>query len=807
MAKLRIPFYMSLLVMVIVSMLITGCGNHSGNGQPDGDVVEENDSGTDQPPEAKPEIVITPGVTTFSENGGSGSFSVVLGSRPNGIVVINAVSQDTKEVIVSNTQLTFTANNWNISQTVVLNGVDDDLADGNQVVTIQLNINTATSDTTGYTSLTAGNISVTVTDDDTPGITVTPSSVNVSETGTSAGFDVVLNATPNGSVLVDLANADTSEIVLNAMQVAFDETNWNSAQTVTATGVDDIVADGNQVVNIALSVNTASTDSSGYKTLTNLPSVEVTVIDNDAPGITVTPFVTSFSENAGTGRFDVVLNSKPSDDVVVNIASANTNEAVVNNSTLTFTSANWSTAQSLNLTGENDDRVDGNQLVDITFSIAAVTTDATGYATLAPQSFQVTVQDDDTAGVTATTPDGTALQESPASSIRIMVVLNTQPDGNVLIDVQSNDTSEATVDKTQLTFTPTDWRTAQTITVNGVVDFIADGTQTPVIMLAVNAATTDTTGYLMVDPANVSLTVSNDDTVGVTATPTNLGSVNEGSAGNVSIVLDSQPDGDVIIDVASQDTSEAQTNKTQLTFNATNWNLAQELVVNALDDAIVDGDQSLSVALTMNPGTTDTTGYKGFNPTDIAITVVDTTVPPPLSITMFNAGTTNGNFGGRAGADARCINAAPVSCAGKAKIHAFLSTTTSDEIRDMPGNFEYNTSVAIEGPTGTRISNDWNGLLVDSTGNLLSSLATAGVLPANVRWWSGTLSNGTSIGLDSFSCTNWTNSASGQFDNGIAGSSVQTDRRWLSDGTFGITFVVTNVKCNTQNYVLCICGK
>ena len=148
--------------MVIVSMLITGCGNHSGNGQPDGDVVEENDSGTDQPPEAKPEIVITPGVTTFSENGGSGSFSVVLGSRPNGIVVINAVSQDTKEVIVSNTQLTFTANNWNISQTVVLNGVDDDLADGNQVVTIQLNINTATSDTTGYTSLTTGNISVTV---------------------------------------------------------------------------------------------------------------------------------------------------------------------------------------------------------------------------------------------------------------------------------------------------------------------------------------------------------------------------------------------------------------------------------------------------------------------------------------------------------------------------------------------------------------------------------------------------------------------------------------------------------------------
>ena len=77
----------------------------------------------------------------------------------------------------------------------------------------------------------------------------------------------------------------------------------------------------------------------------------------------------------------------------------------------------------------------------------------------------------------------------------------------MVITVASSDDSEGSVDKSSLSFSPSDWSSAQTVTVTGLDDLLADGSQTYSVILTVNTgSTTDTTGYAELDPDDVSVT-------------------------------------------------------------------------------------------------------------------------------------------------------------------------------------------------------------------------------------------------------------------------------------------------------------
>ena len=60
--------------------------------------------------------------------------------------------------------------------------------------------------------------------------------------------------------------------------------------------------------------------------------------------------------------------SQPSSDAVLSVVSDDTEEVTVSPATLTFTSANWETAQTVILKGLDDSDVDGNQTTMVTVS-------------------------------------------------------------------------------------------------------------------------------------------------------------------------------------------------------------------------------------------------------------------------------------------------------------------------------------------------------------------------------------------------------------------------------------------------------
>src|SRR5207248_2293982 len=143
-----------------------------------------------------------------------------------------------------------------------------------------------------------------------------------------------------------------------------------------------------------------------------------------------------------TATFTVVLNSQPTANVSIGVSSSNTAEGTVSPASLTFTSANWNTPQTITVTGVNDFVADGN--IGYTIVTAAAASTDGNYSGLNPADVAVSNTDDDTAGVTVSPTSGLTTTEAGGTAT-FTIALNSQPTANVTIPLSSSNTAEGTV--------------------------------------------------------------------------------------------------------------------------------------------------------------------------------------------------------------------------------------------------------------------------------------------------------------------------------------------------------------------------
>ena len=205
------------------------------------------------------------------------------------------------------------------------------------------------------------------------------------------------------------------------------------------------------------------------------------------PGVSLSKTTASVSETLTTDSFTIKLDSEPESNVVINLSDNDTGEATVSASALTFTASNWSTAQTVTVTGVDDNFADGSQTVLITVSVDN-SSDA-AYATLDNQTVTVTNTDaGETLGFTITeTNSSTTVTESGATD-NLSITLNSEPLANVVLSIASSDTGEATVSPSSLTFTASDWSTPQEITLTAVEDNIIDGVRWADVTVSVSSS-------------------------------------------------------------------------------------------------------------------------------------------------------------------------------------------------------------------------------------------------------------------------------------------------------------------------------
>jgi cellulose 1,4-beta-cellobiosidase len=192
-------------------------------------------------------------------------------------------------------------------------------------------------------------------------INATPSSLNVTQ-GTTGTFTLALSSAPTANETVSIAASGNTGLTASPTSLTFTPSNFSTPQTVTVTA--NATGTGTTTFTASGSGYTAAT-----VTATEVPS------SNGTPSLMVTPASQTITQGT-TGTVGISLSSAPSSNVTVSVArtSGNTGLSVTAGSSLTFTPANYSTAQSVTITADSSSSgaatftVSASGLTSVTFT-------------------------------------------------------------------------------------------------------------------------------------------------------------------------------------------------------------------------------------------------------------------------------------------------------------------------------------------------------------------------------------------------------------------------------------------------------
>lgn len=251
-----------------------------------------------------------------SEAGDTVRVQFRLLSAPTANVTIPLSLSDTSEGTLGGaTSITITPINWDQPQNneVIITGVDDALTDGD--ISYILQTGDPTSGDAGYDALdasSAANLDLINLDNEIAGVTITESgsSTNVAEGSGTDSFSVVLNTQPaSGNSVIITVQPDVQTDLGNgpgvAVQLTFNNSNWNVPQDVTATATDDTVIEGIHSGLIATSVDPSTTEPSYLTVDPTDVTAHITDNDDDNDGVPAS------EENASPNGGDVDNDGTP----------------------------------------------------------------------------------------------------------------------------------------------------------------------------------------------------------------------------------------------------------------------------------------------------------------------------------------------------------------------------------------------------------------------------------------------------------------------------------------------------------------
>jgi len=529
-----------------------------------------------------PSVTVTEGSTA--------SYEVRLASEPSGTVTVNvSIAQAYVAAQVTPTTLTFMPANWDQTQTVTVSGVED-----NNVRNEERLIHHQSS-TTNYT-FTSNFMKVSVKDNDTAGLVLSPDPLTIAEGGT-ASFTVRLTSQPSGSARVFLGGLAGTDVTFDKPNLLFTETTWNQPQTVVLSAGEDA-----DTMNDTATLTLAVFGSNPYRNLS--ATLDVTVTDNDSgalmPALVLSEPALTLPEG-GHGSYTLKLATQPTGTVTVNITGASS-KLTLDESSLTFSTTNWNKPQPVTVTaGQDADATDDTVTLMHTASGA-------NYGSVATANLAVSVKDEDAALIVSTPTLGVAEGDTGTFTVQ----LAGQPSGPVTVDIEGFADTVVTVDRTTLSFSPITWNQPQTVTVTAGED---DDTLQTLVYLDLQAAGG---GY---DRIRSRLTVfmPDNDAVALVKSTSRI-RVMEGGNGSYTMRLSKAPSSTVTVTISGYSETDVTVNPTTLTFNPTGsnlWSTPRTVTVNASEDD--DGVRD-SVRLSHSPANG---GYDSARIEEIDIAVTD----------------------------------------------------------------------------------------------------------------------------------------------------------------------------------------
>ncbi|TVZ16764.1 Calx-beta domain-containing protein [Maribacter sp. MAR_2009_72] len=487
-----------------------------------------------------------------------------------------------------------------------IEAIDDLLVEGNEIIELTITGLDAGASTTAFEIGAVDSGVVTILDDDIPGVSVSPISGDTSEDLDTASFTLTLNTQPSAAVSIALSSSDATEGTVPA-SVTVPAANWDTGVTVTVTGVDDDVADGDIIYTINTG-NVTSTDSN-YNGLTGADVANVTVAnnDNDTIGINIGAISGNTAEDGATATFLVTLDSQPTAPVTIALSSSDETEGTVPDNVV-MNATNWQTGATVTITGVDDSAVDGD--VEYTIVTGNVTSTDISYNGLDGDDVDdVTVINDDDDAFEASVQSTTAsANENPVSNGVFTIDLGAvnQTGSPITVNYTMTGTATQGLDYSNLSGSVSianNQRTA-TVTITPINDSAIENNETVILTLAAGtgytiAAQNSATVIIISDDANIARITASDATAAESngALATGEFTINLNSPNNTGSAI--------TVNYTISGTATNGVDYTEINANAVvipNGQQSAVLTITPINDQLQEGSENVVITLAAGTG-------------------------------------------------------------------------------------------------------------------------------------------------------------------------------------------------------------
>ena len=364
-------------------------------------------------------------------------------------------------------------------------------------------------------------------------------SVDEDVTGGTLDVPVTVSHLPGSSTTFDIEVLATGTAIegadyrIDTKSVTFGPTDKSKTKNLSVAITNDPAVEPAETIELRIAAADRPKDDLGdhYARDENGSRATLTIANDDAKGLTLTTSAANdtAAEDVGTVTVTATLNRPVLErEVTVTLLAGSGSTATAADDyalPAAFRIAAGETSATATVTIVDDDLDEDDERL--------VLTAAAGGLTVA--GVTLTITDDDTAGVTVSTR---TLSVTAGGTAGYTVVLDSKPTANVTVTPASSARARAKV-SSALTFTPSNWSTAQPVTVTGV----AAGTA--VITHTADSTDADYTSSLAID--SVSVTVSSSRAFWITPEVTGA----EGGNAELTATLgEAAPAGGLAFDVS-----------------------------------------------------------------------------------------------------------------------------------------------------------------------------------------------------------------------------------------------------------------
>ena len=484
-------------------------------------------------------------------------------------------------------------------------------------------------------------------DDDPRGVAIDPTSISLEEpapgeAAVASSYTVKLNSKPTDTVTVTIGGANSAvslsgATLSNTNTLTFTTSNWDTAQTVTVTPVEDANGTGE-------TITLTHIQSGGDYTGIAADSVTVNVTDSDTRNVVLSPTSLTVTEGDDTGvSYAVKLSTQPSDTVTVTIGGHSGTDLSIsgatlsNSNTLTFSTSNWNTAQMVTVKAGHDGNADDES--------ETLTHTASGgdYANLT-KDLPVTVTDDDVPSVTVSfgaaaytvaESDDSDTTNVTENTVEVTLTLSADPERTVVIPIEkTNQGGATTADYSgvpqNVTFDSGD--TSKSFTFTAETDTVDDDGES--VKLSFGASLPDGVSAGTTDEATV--TITDDDVPSVTvsfgsAAYTVAESDDPGTPGvtentvEVTVTLSADPERTVVIPIEKTNQGATTADYSGVPQNVTfdSGDTSKSFTFTAETDTVDDDGESVLLSF----GASLPAGVSAGTPATSAVTITDDDVP------------------------------------------------------------------------------------------------------------------------------------------------------------------------------------